>query len=299
MRAESAFVPAHISGFFEPCDAEDPRRVGSRNCGPCIEPGVLTKVITDKSKNPSLKIRINGANAEAITTRSVVEQVLELTRGHFEIEIDHICQVPIGAGFGASGAGALGAALALSKSLGLKMSRDEILTIAHVAEVTCRTGLGDVGAQNLGGLVIGVRPGAPPWGKWKNINVPGNLRVICCTLGPLSTPKLLREADFRMRAKNLAIHAMKKIMRSPTPWDFMEVSTEFSERLGLLDDELRTLISDAKKAGAIGASQVMLGRAVFALVEREKMVRVRSALLKSRAESLIISKIARKGAKLF
>ncbi len=298
METASAFVPAHISGFFEPCYADDPRRAGSRNCGPCIEPGVLTKVVAKKSGKTHVRIRINGEETQADTTKSVVDQMLSMARHPFEIEIDHICQVPIGAGFGASGAGALGAAMALSKSMGLNIKRDEILTIAHVAEVTCQTGLGDVGAQNLGGLVIGVRPGAPPWGKWKNINAPGNLRVICCTLGPLSTPKLLREADFRKRAKNLAIHAMKRIMKSPTLWDFMEVSNEFAEGLGLLDDELRTLIQAAKGAGAIGASQVMLGRAVFALVERQKMTKVRSALLRSKAETMIISKIARNGAKL-
>jgi len=150
---------------------------------------------------------------------------------------------------------------------------------AHVAEVTCRTGLGDVGAQALGGLVIGVQPGAPPHGRWRRITVPRGLKVVCATLGPLSTRKLLRDEDFKRRASELGGRAIEKLMKEPTLERFILVSRDFAEELGLLDEELRALIACATKAGAIGASQVMLGRAVFALVDAERSEKVKRAFL--------------------
>jgi len=280
MQKASAFVPAHISGFFQPCGASNPERAGSRNCGPCLNLGVLTEVRVERASRRSVRVFIDGERSpHAKTTLSVVERLLRVAQGPFKIEVDHSCQVPVGAGYGASGAGALGAALALSEALGLRLPRGGLVSAAHVAEVTCRTGLGDVGAQALGGLVIGVQPGAPPHGRWRRITVPRDLKVVCATLGPLSTRKLLRDEAFRRRAREFGGRAIEKLMKRPTLERFALVSRDFAEGLGLLDDELRALIKCATGAGAIGASQVMLGRAVFALVEAEKSEKVRRAFL--------------------
>jgi pantoate kinase len=174
------------------------------------------------------------------------------------------------------------------------------VAIAHAAEVTCHTGLGDVGAQNFGGLVIGVRPGPPPWGKWRRIRTPKDVKVVCCTLGTISTSRLLREADFCERVKALGISAMRKLLRDPTPANFMEVSSEFSEKLGLMDDELRSLIEAAEDAGALGASQIMIGRAVFALAKRGDAARIRRAFLElTEAGETIVTGIDLTGASLY
>jgi pantoate kinase len=72
---------------------------------------------------------------------------------------------------------------------------------------------------------------------------------------------------------------MTKLLNNPTLQNFMRVSNEFAEKLGLLDNEIQTLIKSAVKAGAIGASMVMLGKAVFAFVENTKVERVQNAFL--------------------
>jgi pantoate kinase len=262
--------------------------------------GVLTRVKVKPSEKTLLEISINGERARAETTRSVVDRLLNLSKKSFDIRIEHFCRVPIGAGFGTSGAGALGTAMALSKALGLSLTRGELLTIAHVAEVTCGTGLGDVGAQNLGGLVIGLRPGAPPWGKWKRIPVSRDLRVICCTLGRVPTSRLLRKNDFCERARVLGMSAMRKLLSNPTLGNFMDVSGEFSEKLGLVDEDLRPLIESAKRAGALGASQVMLGRAVFAFAKRRDVVKIRRVLLELvKPGEFLVARINSGGAKLY
>jgi len=299
MRKAAVFVPAHISGFFQPCEAKTPERTGSRNCGPCLNLGVVTDVRVKPADRSGVKISINGRRApEAKTTLAAVNQLLRMAQESFEIEVNHSCQVPVGAGYGASGAGALGAVLALSKALKLRVSREKLATMAHVAEVTCRTGLGDVGAQVLGGLVIGLKPGGPPYGRWKRISVPRDLKVVCATVGPLSTKELLSNAGFRRRASELGGRAIEKVTKQPTPDGFMLASREFADGLGLLDEELKALIQKAEEVGAIGASQVMLGRAVFALARGSKAERVKDAFLGVLSpEQVMISAVNLKGAK--
>lgn len=301
MRKASAFVPAHISGFFQVCDeSPEPEQKGSRNCGPCIDAGLLTEVRVEPATRASISVYINNERApEAKTTLTAVENLLSLVREPLEVEVAHSCQVPIGAGYGASGAGAFGATLAISEALGLRLPRERIAAIAHVAEVTCRTGLGDVGAQALGGLVIGLEPGAPPHGSWKQIRLPKDVRVVCGTFAGLPTMKLLSEEGFRERSKRFGGLVMKKLLEKPTPQNFMLISREFADALGLLDDELRALFEAISKAGAIGASQVMLGRAAFALVKGEKVEQVKRVFMEFLDPgAVIVANVDRRGARL-
>ncbi len=285
----SAFVPAHISGFFQPCITNTSVRTGSRNCGPCLDLGVETDVKVERSSRASVKISINGRRVpDASTTAFVVDQIMDMARGPFNVEVNHLCQVPVGAGFGASGAGALGAALALSRSLKLRKSRESLVAVAHVADVKCYTGLGDVGAQAYGGLVIGLEPGAPPYGRWKRIAVPHDVKVVCATLGHIQTKDFLRNEDFRGRARELGGAAINQIMRQPNFKTAISVSRDFADKLGLFDDELRDIAKIAESAGAIGASQAMLGRSVFAFVTRKKLKSVRGAFLEVLEPSRVI-----------
>ena len=289
----STFVPAHISGFFQPCDAGTPERTGSRNCGPCLNLGVVTEVSIENSDRTSVRVFIDGkSEPKATTTLTTAEHILGMAGNNFKVRINHFCQVPVGAGYGASGAGALGTALSLAKALGLRRNRSELITAAHVAEVVCYTGLGDVGAQAIGGLVLGLEPGAPPYGKWRRITVPHDVEVICATLGPIPSKDLLSDLNFRRMADGMGAHALDKVLKQPNLLGFISASREFAEKLGLLDDEVRELIRAAEKSGAIGASQVMIGRSVFALAIGKKINSVRKAFLEVlEPESIMVAEI--------
>jgi pantoate kinase len=281
MKKVSAFVPGHISGFFQVCEASDLERKGSRNCGPCIDIGVTTRVEVRPSDRTKVKIFINDKQApEAQTSFVAAEQILRDAPEPSDVIVKHYSQVPIGAGYGASGAGAFGVALALSKALGITISKTEAVRVAHIAEVTCGTGLGDVGAQMTGGLVIGIEPGAPPHGRWQRISVQNDIRIVCGTLGPLSTKELLRDKKILERSKKYGRIALKKLLSYPEIKNFVNVSSEFAESMGLLDDDMRALMEVATSAGAMGASMVMLGKAVFAPVEKENVAAVKKAFLK-------------------
>jgi pantoate kinase len=300
MKRASAFVPGHISGFFQVCEASDLERKGSRNCGPCIDIGVTTRVEVRPSDRTKVKIFINDKQApEAQTSFVAAEQILHDAPEPSDVIVKHYSQVPIGAGYGASGAGAFGVALALPKALGVTISKTEAARVAHIAEVTCGTGLGDVGAQMTGGLVIGTEPGAPPHGGWHRISVQNDIGIVCGTLGPLLTKELLRDKKILERSKKYGGIALKKLLSSPEIKNFVDVSSEFAESMGLLDDDMRALMEAATSAGAMGASMVMLGKAVFAPVEKENVAAVKKAFLKRLySSSVLVAGIDKVGAKL-
>ena len=60
-------------------------------------------------------------------------------------------------------------------------------------------------------------------------------------------------------------------MLSPALENFLDCCWEFSEKAGLATDNVRQLVKLAKKAGAVGAAQNMIGEAVHALVLKENV----------------------------
>lgn len=300
MKKASAFAPGHVSGFFRVCDeSDDLEKIGSRNCGPCIDAGVFTEVEAKRSSHPRLEIRINGRRAPwAKTSQRVAKEILKALDEDFWVKIKHSIQAPMGAGYGMSGAGAIGVAMALSKALGLNLSRPRIFTLAHRAEVSCGTGLGDVGPQTRGGLVIGLEPGCPPYGKLRMIKIPEDVHVVCGTLGPLSTSDLLGDSDFRKRSKEAGARSLKGLLANPNIQNFIKVSQKFASDLGALDEELEEILDAVSPRCPWGASQVMLGRAIFAPCGSSEVKEVRDTFLSHFDKDLIlVSAIDLKGAR--
>ena len=106
MKEFSAFSPGHITGLFQICDeAEDLLLKGSRGAGVSITRGVLTKVRVERASKTSSKIRINGNGVEsAKVSECVVNTLLQVARGNYRILVNHNINVPVGSGFGSSGA---------------------------------------------------------------------------------------------------------------------------------------------------------------------------------------------------
>lgn len=265
MERASAFVPGHISGFFQICNrSKELARRGSRNCGICIDNGVLTSIEAKMGTSSDIDILINGEKKPAKTTRSAIKNVLENFEREASVRVEHSVQAPMGAGYGMSGAGTLGAVLALSKALDLDIDRNKALRIAHKAEVECKSGLGDVGPEMDGGIVIGLEPGAPPYGKLERIETEENLKVICGTLGSFSTSTFLDDEDFSERSRKLGGEAMRILLREKSVENFMRASKNFTLELGVFDEDFIEVMKGISSNSPYGASAVMLGRAVFA-----------------------------------
>ncbi|WP_094228125.1 pantoate kinase [Methanolobus psychrotolerans] len=252
-----AFAPAHITGFFQIHDHDDPIKKGSTGCGVVLDGGIHTTVTIGEEIDDT-EIFLNGTKVTGDTSRAVVETITE-----FPVKIESMSDIPIGCGFGASGAGALGTAYALNHALTLDLTASQLNDIAHVAEVSNRSGLGDVTGQAHGGILIRKTPGAPSIASvdW----IPSKEEdVYCVVLGELSTKSVLSNPGTVKDINAAGREAMKKLIRRPSVDNFMLCSREFTIQSRLASDEVNDAI---EAAGSIGvtASQAMLGNTVFSM----------------------------------
>jgi len=307
LKRAKAFCPAGITSFFEICDRTsdgkmiaDPERVGARGGGFSPDKGVSTEVVVAEAEEKLVEVFINGENCpEAETTKSVVETLIAKVPENYAVTVMHQVETPIGAGFGSSAAGPLGAALALSKVLGLSLTYNQVGRIVHVAEVKCQTGLGTAGPLLFGGCGLTLEPGAPGIARLDRIPVSPEHRLIVGTFRPYPTKEMLSSQEKRDVINEWGRRTLKKILADPSLENFMGACKDFAVGTGFVTDRVQKLIELAEKAGAIGAAQNMLGEAVHALVTVDKMADVYDAFRKLLPEEKIItSKIDFQGARI-
>jgi pantoate kinase len=251
-----SWVPSHITGFFAADRRDDPLHSGSIGCGLCLSLGATT-IIESAPEIQDTEIVLNGAVSEAPVSRFVVDKLARKpVRARTELEM------PFGAGFGASGAGALGCAYALNAHFDLGLTADQAACFAHEAEVSNGTGLGDVIAQNTGGLVVRLEPGGPGIGRIDRIPVP-LLPVDFVVRGPISTKDVLSDQNAMSSVNKAGVVALKELLKRPTLQNFMKLSRAFTVQSGLASDWARDAIEAVEAAGGM-ASMIMLGDAVFA-----------------------------------
>ncbi|MFQ6012364.1 MAG: pantoate kinase [Thermoplasmata archaeon] len=213
-------------------------------------------------------VRLNGHLEPAETTERAVELSVEEP---LEVLVDSEVQLPVGQGFGMSGAGALSTLLALNDALGEPRSRDAIIGLAHRAEVEARTGLGDVYPQALGGLDIRERPGAPPHGRVHR--VPVEAEVVLGVLGPPSyTKAILDNPMVRQSVDGVGKRAVDRFLSRRDLDSFFRLSWLFARQTLLATTEIQAAVLRASPYGK--ASMCFLGNAVFAIGETERLAEV-------------------------
>ncbi len=282
MPETTAFSPGGISSFFEIRDRrpdgrsfEDLVYAGARGGGLVTSRGVLTRVRVKPANRSGISVRINGRVAsEARTTISAISRLLEISREKYLVKIEHCVEVPIGAGYGASAAGTLSAALAFSEGTDLGMSVNEIGRVVHAAEIENGTGLGTVGPLLTGGFVITRKSGGPGVAVIDRLPVSPRLKVVSACIGPISTKAVLRSKNLRKRVNELGRSAFRSITSDLRPRNFMQASKSFAYALGLMAPQTAKLIEVMENAGAIGATQNMLGQAAHAIAGEDLADRV-------------------------
>ena len=301
------FSPAGISSFFEICDRtpdgkliSDLEKIGARGGGFSPDKGVTTEVIVAEAEEKRVKVFINGERCpEAETTKSVVEKLTAKVCEKYAVTVMHNVDVPIGAGFGSSAAGALGTALALSKVLGLNLTYNQLGIVAHVAEVKCKTGLGTVGPLLFGGCGLTLEPGAPGLARLDRIPVSPDHRLVVGTFSPYPTKEMLSSPEKREVINAWGRKTLKKILSDLSLQTFMGACKEFALGAGFVTGRVQKLIDLSEKAGAIGAAQNMLGEAVHALVMVDDVEAVHEAFRKLLPEEkIIIANIDSQGARI-
>ena len=308
MREARAFAPAAISSFFEIHDTDkgkpiaDLERVGAIGGGFGLQKGVFTRVRVREAQKSTIDVFINDEPAkEAKTTKRVIEALLANVNQKYAVTVEHQIDVPIGAGFGTSAGGALTAGLALREALQLPLTYNQIGKVAHVAEIQCQTGLGTVSSLTFsGGCVLVVEPGAPGICKIDRIPISPDY-VIVAGFFEESIPKkpVLTSPERRLEINHYGREALNAILAEPSLENFLDCCWDFAQKARFATPNVRKLVNDAKKAGAIGAAQNMIGEAIHAVVLEENVDSVAEAFKQTLpSEQMIVSRIDFQGARL-
>ncbi len=286
----SAYVPGHITGLFRIHDEyDDPLFRGSTGAGFSVSIG--TKTTVSITANPALEVEVeyNKQMIDAPVTYTVVKRMSETYRKPFKARVTHESALPIGVGFGASGAGALGTALSLCSIIAPEEDKDTIAQYAHYAEVMNHAGLGDVIAQTQGGIEIRTKPGAPGIGNIVPLNYPDSLRVVLSGATGLDTKDVLTNPDSRARIIKAGETLVRELVTNPTIENFTQYSREFTNITGLKTERVGTALSDLDEAGLVNSSMVMLGDSVFCFCEANETAKAESILSRYWDSSEIIT----------
>lgn len=248
----TAFVPGHVTGFFTVRTHDDPAKAGSRGAGIALSDGVAVDVV--QAPAGTERVTLNGDTVDVAAVDFVLDELGVTARVAAETEL------PLGAGFGVSGALALGTALAASVELDRPHTENELVDTAHRADVEANTGLGDVVGQAHGGLAVRLAPGAPPHGSMDRVL--STSRVEYVTFGERSTESVL--AGDTGPIDRAGERALERLLDDPTGETFVAASRQFAEDAGLLTDRLESVLEDVRETGR-AASMAMLGETAFAI----------------------------------
>ena len=195
------------------------------------------------------------------------------------VELDQRVRVPIGAGFGSSAASATSAVYALGAAARARVSKKDLAWLAYRAETEEETGLGTVSVvYDHSGAGAITSPGGPGEATFVRARVPKGTRVVTGTMGPFDKRGALSSPSVGQRVNELGRDALGAFLADPTLDCLAAQGERFSGRLGLETPEVKKLEARAKSAGALHASQNMIGYAVHCIADESSAPRVSRAL---------------------
>jgi len=294
----SAFCPAHITGFFKAeLEGNDPNRLGSLGAGCSIQKGVKTTVILS-SRNPSnatkFHIQIKGFKTGDIRVSEYVLNEFLADNDDYFVDVIHELDVPVGYGLGCSAAVALSLALALNQTLNTGYSKTDVAQIAHLAEIRCKTGLGDVLASYHGGFEIRTKSGAPGVGELEKIDPKENLDALIVCFNPISTKKFLGEKISLVNG--LGGKMVQELIKSKDINEFQNKSIKFARYIKVVTPKMEKVVNELRKNG-IKCGVALFGETIFSLVpcsEKKKALQI----LEKYDGFVLSSKIDNSGARL-
>ncbi|WP_187147671.1 pantoate kinase [Candidatus Nitrososphaera gargensis] len=292
-----AFSPGHITGFFEiPYGSYSHfLHKGSKGAGFSIDRGISTTAYVYESATTDYQISINGVRSSNVdVSKWVVEEYLKLADRPYFVNVEHDIGIPVGFGLGSSGAAALSLSYALNEALDASLSRTQAAQIAHHAEIACKTGLGTVIAEFAGGFEMRTGAGAPGVGSVVKIDLENYYKAVVLCLAPISTKSFL--TNMMDEINGLGGVMLSKLSKSRSVDEFLRMSHEFAETLGLTEGKCKEPIA-ALKALGIESSVALFGQTVFTLVPQTRSKQARDAL-KGFGGTLLVCNVDSNGARV-
>ena len=279
-----AFCPGHITGFFTLPDSTKQHfnKTGSRGAGFSIELGAKAEVTVGEK---GWLIEVDGERTAFPTVEKTLFNIAQGGEVFIETEI------PFSQGFGMSGACALSAGMAALDDLG--EDPEKAVEYAHNSEVFCRTGLGDVVGQSMGGFEVRVKEGLPPDGEIIKKEI--DKEVVIAVLGqPLVTPDILNDPLLSEWIKLFGNDCMDEFLPDNGFEKFLDLSLEFAENTKFIKEEVGKAI-DALRGQAKG-SMAMIGNSVFFFGDTDNIVEILEE--QTDTKNIYVTRIDNKGARL-
>jgi len=232
-------------------------------------PGSVTTVFVPQEGDASLGVSFATADGVTATVEPASETTVFLGGRHTEVEpvsrvlnrlgagatVQLESDLPIGCGFGVSGAATLATALAANAERGLGHDRETLLQAAHRAEVAAGTGLGDVFIQDRGGLVWDVGNGLQ--------HAERTARIEYASYGEIATADVLGDEAAMARVVEAGEEALASIDPRGAFAALFDPSWRFASRVGLATDRVTEAVERARAAGG-AATMAMVGETVVA-----------------------------------
>ncbi|MCY0859800.1 MAG: pantoate kinase [Sulfolobaceae archaeon] len=206
-------VPLSISGIWYPVYTDNPLTTGSIGLTLTLEPFIVATVKEGEG------LVFNGNEIKDFPNYEYLKRKL----GTYKMVVES--RVPLGYGYGLSGALSLAYALGVKELKGVK--EEEAVNQAHISEVINSNGLGDVIAQYYGkGLVYRKKPGGLGVGEVEVIELDwSNYPIYTKTVEQLPTKSIIKKNEN-------ALKLIQDFLNSPSPLKFIEVASIFTRELG-------------------------------------------------------------------
>lgn len=274
-----AFAPANISLIFQTFEHTNPRFKGSFGLGFTVNEGVYVTA----SKAKKTEIFFNDQKINLPTVENVIRKLLEKysssersesrsnikqkfsTSSNSNIKIDISSKLPLGCGFGISGAATLATAFAVNKLFTLNKSDKQLAILAHTAEVEEQTGLGDVINQFFGGFLLKTKPSSYFVVNKLPIN---NIPIYYKVFGEIKTKSIISNSKQLEKINKIGVLSLKQIenliaQKNASLPKILDISKEFAIKSGLLkQEELITMINKIEQQKG-HATMIMLGNSLL------------------------------------
>ena len=268
MNTAVAFAPGHISGFFQPVyDPKNIYKTGSRGAGFSVALGATSHVSIEQSDIQKTVVYLNGSFIDSPLIETCIHQLIGTKPLMITSEI--YLDLPLSQGFGMSAASALSVSYAVATCLDISL--DVAVKAAHAAEISLKTGLGDVIGSWHGGFEIRSKPGLPPDGVIENFSQKCDM-VLCVVDRGMATKEILSDEYKQESIDVFGGSCTDDLLKNPTIAQFFMLSELFTRKTGLANKRVLRAIDAAKPYGL--ASMCMLGNAIFATGETKKLVEI-------------------------
>ncbi|BBG25239.1 GHMP family kinase ATP-binding protein [Sulfuracidifex tepidarius] len=173
-------VPLSVSALWYPVIGNTTSESGSIGISITLEPALIAEVRKGEG------VKLNG-NEVHVPNLNFLERKL----GKVRMEV--FSRVPLGYGYGMSGAMSLAYALGISEISGIKT--ENAVEVAHESEVITGNGLGDVLSELHGGVVCRENAGSPSKATFHNF-YPEDRIILTKTVEKLPTKSILSRVEW-------------------------------------------------------------------------------------------------------